>query len=736
MNGSECELKSESRGRRVMRWSLSILCGVVCLSSIAPAQSKDSHADDPISVVLEPIQFPPRTATFYPVTCTVTNRTKGLWEGSLRLRQLEELPTDFELIIPDLVVGSDPLEFTITLPPLLPNSLNQQTELQAHSIDKYGHTEELPKIQLISYTSNIRTMTFGVCVPVGASDIPGDVRPLITPLQLFDNGAFKAIDNRTVRVSAPTVVSTELSEQPLDYVRFDGLMLTKMSIEQLRPKQCAAIEGWVRAGGTLAVCLPSQMDAEHVEFLNRLIQENGTKLENDSEKGLISDRELDEPLISSYGLGQTVLISEKYLQDRAEDKEELTRLAREVWRTMPDFEARINSYTTDLSRLSYQLQQQQMLRSGQRLPMSTIVHQGSNAPQYDALIFDLLKPKNMGVIPIELLILSLVAYILLIGPGDYFVLGWFKARRFTWILFPLVTICFSWGMLRLTNYVMGTNNRISKIRIVDLDQEGKVLRENDLSLLMFSTPKRERIDMGSGYVTRLQSTPTGFDQPGYDSRRWASRRPRYIGRVPSRYTVEIDAEQWNPERYRTVRFTSTDPVPEFPWKKYVESELLKSVSGDMALREEFQRDLVRAFGDTASANVFVGGMWRTLTHKTNSGEVGFSESRALTEFSSMTPKGEFSWLRRVSPQATDSYDDLSLLEAEDNRHSVLGIIVHKGEDLVLYRVLIRRVPTVQPRKDIPPGFNVPRENSQQTTPAEGDEKAAPSGKIPAAGYVD
>jgi len=718
-----------------MRWSLSILCGVVWLCSIAAAQSKDPHADDPVSVALEPIQFPPRTATFYPITCKVTNRTKGLWEGSLRLRQLEELPTDFELIIPDLVVGSDPLEFTITLPPLLPNQLNQQTELQAHSIDKNGHTEELPKIQLISYTSNIRTMTFGICVPVGASDIPGDVRPLITPLQLFENGAFKATDNRTVRVSVPTVVSTELSEQPLDYIRFDGLMLTKVSIEQLRPKQCAAIEWWVRAGGTLAVCLPSQIDAEHVEFLNRLIRENGTKLENDPEKGLISDRDLDEPLISSYGLGQTALIPEKYLQERADDKEELTRLARELWRTMPDFEARIKRYTTDYSQLSAQLQRQQMLR-GQRFPGADVLNEVDTAPQYTALIFDLLKPKNMGVIPIELLILSLVAYIVLIGPGDYFVLGWFKARRFTWILFPLVTICFSWGMLRLTNYVMGTNNRISRIRIVDLDQEGKVLRENDLSLLMFSTPKRERIEMGSGYVTRLRSTPTGFDQPGYDSRRWANLRPRYIGRVPNRYAVEIDAEQWNPEQYRTVRFTNTDPIPEFPWKKYVESELLKSVSGEMALREEFQRDLVRAFGDTASAMVFIGGMWRTLTSDSKPGDSRYMASRALMDFSSMTPRGEFSWLSRVSPQATDSFDDLALLEAEDHRHSVLGIIVHKGEDLVLYRVLIRREPTVQPRKEIRPGFDLPEENPQLATPAQGDEKAAPTGQNPADVKVD
>ncbi|MCA9091923.1 MAG: hypothetical protein KDA68_00425, partial [Planctomycetaceae bacterium] len=473
-----------------MRWSLLILCGVVWLCSIAAAQSNDPHADDPIAVVLEPIQFPPRTATFYPITCKVTNRIKGMWEGSLRLRQLEELPTDFELIIPDLVVGSDPLEFTITLPPLLPNQLNQQTELQAHSIDKNGHVDELPKLQLISFTSNVRTMTFGICVPVGASDVPGDVSPLISPLQLFPAGSFKTNDTRTIRVSVPTVVSTELSDQPLDYIRFDGLMLTKMSIEQVRPKQRAAIEGWVRAGGTLAVCLPSQLDREHVEFLNRLMQENGTKLENDPEKGLISDREIDEPLISSCGLGQTALIPEKYLQERADDKEELTRLARELWRTLPDFEARIKRYTTDYSLLSAQLQQQQMLRSGQRFPGSISVQEVDTAPQYTALIFDLLKPKNMGVIPIELLILSLVAYIVLIGPGDYFVLGWFKARRFTWILFPLVTICFSWGMLQLTNYVMGTNNRISRIRIVDLDREGKVLRENDLSLLMFSTPKR------------------------------------------------------------------------------------------------------------------------------------------------------------------------------------------------------------------------------------------------------
>ncbi|MCA9096693.1 MAG: hypothetical protein KDA68_24610, partial [Planctomycetaceae bacterium] len=89
------------------------------------------------------------------------------------------------------------------------------------------------------------------------------------------------------------------------------------------------------------------------------------------------------------------------------------------------------------------------------------------------------------------------------------------------------------------------------------------------------------------------------------------------------------------------------------------------------------------------------------------------------------------WLRRVSPQATDSFDDLALLESDDHRHSVLGIVVKQGEDLLLYRVLIQGKAPVEPRKDLPPGFNLPEENPQQTTPAEGDEKAAPSGQNPA-----
>ncbi len=360
------------------------------------------------------------------------------------------------------------------------------------------------------------------------------------------------------------------------------------------------------------------------------------------------------------------------------------------------------------------------IRSGQRPPVMNLDVSG-NTRQLDAMLFDLLKPRNMGVIPIQFLILSLVVYILLIGPGDYYVLGWFKARRFTWILFPLLTVCFSWGMLRLTNYVMGTNDRLSKIRIVDLDQAGKVLRENEISLLMYSTPKREQIEVASGLVTRLQNTPFGVERPGFDSRRWERGRPIYIGRTPSRYRVQIDAEQWNPERYRTVKFESTNPVPEFPWEKYLQSELMKPAAANLDLMQAFQRDLFKTFGDSTKAMVYTGATWSDLSPDNHPEIERTAERRALMELCAMKPVGESSWLHRVSPLGSESYDDLAILETLDNRHSVLGILMHQGEDLTLYRILLRREDGNSQGSDIPSGGEL-----QDSAPLEDSPPVVPS----------
>lgn len=689
-------------GRTFMKWFATLLCMLIGIGSIASAQTKDRHANDPISVVMEPIQFPPRTGTFYPVSCKITNRTPGLWEGSLRIRQLEDLPTDFEFLIPDLVVGTTPLEFLVTLPPIRPNMRNQQTELTAHAIDKDGKITELPNVQLISHTFNVRTLVFGVCTADGVQGIPGDLEPLIGPMQLFDNGSLQTQDGRTTRTALPSVVARDLSENPLDYIRFDGLLISQPALEQFRPRQLSALEAWIKAGGTAAVNLPTVLDSEHLELLNRLVDESPVTFRSDPERGLICEPPLTEPMILPRGLGQIALIPAEYLRQNAENRENLDRLSRDLWRTRSNFQQLIEAFETHQERLDLQLEQAQLARMGksQLTPAELAELSRQNFVNLDNLFFEMLKPRNMGVIPVKFLVLALIIYVLVIGPGDYYFLGRLKARRFTWIVFPLVTLCFSWGMLRITNYVMGSNDQIRTLRIVDLDSRGEVLRENEISLLMFSNPKRENIDAAGAYTVRLETSSSSINTPGWDSRRWQTQRPAYVGRIPGKYSVRIDAEQWTPEKYRTSRVGGTTRFPNFPWDKYAGPALLENHHMSSTLRAEFQKDLQSAFGGTSViAALYDGSAPRPLITYEKIPRELMEHHDPLCKLLMTSSHTSSSWLRRVSPQCADSYDDLALLEVGDTRHWALGIFLQEGENLLLYRVLMNKAPSTPQSAD-------------------------------------
>jgi len=679
-----------------MRWSLTVASVLLWLSSIASGQQKNPHADDPISVVVEPVQFPPRTGTFYPVICTITNRTKGLWEGSLRLRQIEELPTDFEIVIPDLAVGTTPLEFRVTLPPIVPNLQNQQTELRAACIDRGGKVTELPNVQLISHTWNVRTLTFGICIPDGVQKIPADVEPLAKPLQLFDNGSMLTSDGRTIRVALPNAVARDLSENGLDYFRFDGLFLSQFAVEQIRSRQFSAITAWVRGGGTLGAILPETLDLEHLELMNQLLGGSGTTLRVDPGGKLVAEPALESPLVYPFGLGQVAVFPSGYLIGKREDPEELTRI-----------------YDTNMERLNRQLLLSQGVQRGSRPVATREVVSPVQFIDVEGLFWEILRPRNMGVIPIQFLILALVAYVILIGPGDYYVLGWLKARRFTWIVFPLVTLCFSWGMLRITNAVMGSNDQIRKIRIVDLDDSGTALRENEVSLLMFSTPKHETLSIANGFSTRMQSAPSGYNAQGWDSRRWGRQRPTYVGRLPGRYSVEIDAEQWSPEKYRTTRLGGEKPAPEFPWEKYRGSRLLENDPAGTQLRREFQEEVQKRFGETAYVVLQDGPKQFSLVSWEKVPEHLQQAGAYATQFLLLTPQSESGWLRRVSPQGAESYDDLALLEGGDTGQWGIGICVLEGENFVLYRVLMKKGAV---ESSVPPSAQSPGGETEEASP--------------------
>ena len=101
-----------------------------------------------------------------------------------------------------------------------------------------------------------------------------------------------------------------------------------------------------------------------------------------------------------------------------------------------------------------------------------------------------------GVAPFSLWIVAapVGAYLLLIGPVDYFLLRRFSPRmEFTWITFPLIVIGFSAGAYLLGHRFKGREVRVNQVTLVDVDAESKQLRGTWWAG-MFS-PRMDRYDL-------------------------------------------------------------------------------------------------------------------------------------------------------------------------------------------------------------------------------------------------
>jgi hypothetical protein len=85
--------------------------------------------------------------------------------------------------------------------------------------------------------------------------------------------------------------------------------------------------------------------------------------------------------------------------------------------------------------------------------------------------------QGVTLIPFAWVAGFIVLYILLIGPGDYFFLKKvLKRMELTWITFPTIVLTVSLLAYYAAYFVKGTDLRVNKIDVIDIDQEAKLSR--------------------------------------------------------------------------------------------------------------------------------------------------------------------------------------------------------------------------------------------------------------------
>jgi hypothetical protein len=127
---------------------------------------------------------------------------------------------------------------------------------------------------------------------------------------------------------------------------------------------------------------------------------------------------------------------------------------------------------------------------------------------------------GVEVIPFALVAVLVVGYILLIGPGDYFLVNkFFKRPEVTWISFPLMVAAVSIGAYFFANWQKGDELRVNQVEFVDVDTESGLTRGTVWT--HFFTPQVGEFDLsidpaylGEG-VADSQQVVAWLGQPGY-----------------------------------------------------------------------------------------------------------------------------------------------------------------------------------------------------------------------------
>jgi hypothetical protein len=103
--------------------------------------------------------------------------------------------------------------------------------------------------------------------------------------------------------------------------------------------------------------------------------------------------------------------------------------------------------------------------------------------------------EGISLVSFQWVALLIFLYILLIGPGDYFfVKRVLKRMELTWITFPTLVVLVSLGAWFGARWLKGTELRINKIDLVDLDQASGTVRGTSWFALF--SPQVERYDIG------------------------------------------------------------------------------------------------------------------------------------------------------------------------------------------------------------------------------------------------
>lgn len=542
--------------------------------------------------------------------------------------------------------------------------------------------------------------------------------------------------DHTITTLPSHVRPDELPADPLGYCGYDLVLLMYEGFAELKEAQCQALLQWVDAGGSVCV-VPGRstpLKNHHLKFLSELTPgapPDAYQLDPTGRLALPDDDASNAPqklLLARRGLGRVAVVRDERGLLAESSPGELRRMLAFLWRLrrdrVPDFMATgrwnagpkpdLPENDDDAAQADWSRQRQQAIDEMRRMRPRDFQLSPIALQTGDQLLTQLM-PRNLRVVPLKLIGLILFVYVLAIGPGDYLLLGALRRRRYTWFLFPAVTVGFAMGTVWLSNWYMRITDNRRGVSFLDVGDDGRIARRNRFEVLFEGTQGTVATQVTRGLLTAMNhqrfSAETAWQYNQAAQRGMADQFqmvavPDYAGRVPARYQVTQYLPQWTPQLNRLLTLSTDEQNVDFDWSSLAGLRVSDGVSPVTAEASRTIVEKVRtAFGPQAAIFIAQGQALHTLAGTTllhqrvdprmydqPYPQPVYGPASQLSTFlqdvcAPWMQGGLFNVVSQISPTGGKDFEDLALLDPSDGRQWVLIVVVEQADELIVYRKL-------------------------------------------------
>ncbi len=512
----------------------------------------------------------------------------------------------------------------------------------------------------------------------------------------------------------------EYPQLPVDCHQYDILVITARGLETLESRHMKAILQWVRSGGSLCVLPSESIGRNQLEFLNTLRESEADSPLLQNSEGQIDFSETNQILFARTGWGRTIILRQQALEKKSLTSQELARIPFFLWKlrhSQQDYYEKQHRW--DEQKLLQEYFQKEKLTNYHFLNAYTASEMLSLAyqPIYTGgtLISDLM-PAELQIVPTWVIGIILLGYVAMIGPGEYYLLGYFKIRRFTWITFPAISICVALFAFVISDYFMQASHERKTLSIVDLDSQGLPVRENEIELLFTGSYQTIETRVKSGLFSPLNQTELGRGVYNYNAPQNSAPAmvgaPFYQGSIPTQYSVYQRMPQWTPQLNRIVNNYPQKELSDFDWASITVDQL----NSDNR-REKLKTQVQQKFGENAilliyqgtkagkpkrfpsfQSNPRVGNPIQTRGNTALLNPVQSPDARYgiptqdqpcfMDDLCVRQQTGLFQIVSQTSPAGGSNFEDLSILDSSDPRQWLVVVYVPGNERDTIYRQFI------------------------------------------------